>query len=156
MRRPLLFGALLLALGLGAALAQPFTSFSDGTTVKGTTGFGSIIDIPVRQIQNGVGFNSVAAGTTVASTGDNTQGYLVAIGAITTWSATLPNPAYSGQKWCITNGTGSAFTTNTSVTALTTPQNQTMAATFASQTLAAGSSACWLYRQTDRVWYRIQ
>lgn len=115
------------------------------------------ITVTLNQVRNSTGHALVAAGTTVTSAPTNIVDNLIAIGAITTWNVTLPNPAYDGELFAVVNGTGSSFTTNTTVTAATTPQNQTLANSFSSQTLAAsGGSAEFTFDFASLTWYRVR
>jgi len=74
--------------------------------------------------------------------------------APTTWTITLPNPAFDGE--IVEVGTDTTLTTNVTVQAATTPQNQTMAATFTSQTVSAGSSAEFRFSYTSLKWWRMR
>lgn len=159
MRKWLIAGAIAVALA-GVALAQQltFTNLTGAETWVVSLGGpgGSGVFASINQVRNTTGYQTVAAGTTVNSAPTNAVGNLIAIGAITTWSVTLPNPAYDGQDFQITNGTGSSFSSNTTVTATTSPQNQTLSQTYSSQTLSAGASAEWLYVNSTSTWYRMR
>ena len=146
-------------LGLTAlVLAQttPIFNLLGTETFVVTLGSGSSIPVQLNVVRNSAGVTTVATGTTVNSVPTLATSYLVAIGAITTWGVTLPNPANDGQLFCVTNGTGSTFSSNTSVTAATTPQSQTLAQSYSSQSLSAGASACWSYvgPTNTGIWYR--
>ena len=125
---------------------------STGTVVTSP----QITSIPVNQIRNAVGHGLVAAGTTVTSAPANTVGCLIADGAITTWNITLPDPAFDGENFCVANGTGSSFSSNTTVTATTTPQNQTLAQSYSGQSISAGASAQWIFDYASLTWYRVR
>lgn len=125
---------------------------STGTAVTSP----QIASITVNQIRNATGKLLVGTGTTVTSTPTNATGCLIATGAITTWNITLPNPAYDGEDFCVTNGTGASFTTNTTVTAAATPQVQTLAQAFSAQTVAAGASVQWIFDLPTLTWYRMR
>lgn len=152
-----------LVLGLFAgvlALAQPVYNWTGTETLKATTNFGTIADISLNQVRNTHGYSTVATGTTVTSTPTSAVSYLVAIGAITTWNITLPNPAQDGFLFNACNGTGSNFTSNVTVTANASgTQNQTLAQSFSSQSINAGVCAAWLYTSsvaTAGTWYRMR
>ena len=148
---------------IGAAIAQ---QGGQGIQITAPTGSEQVTVIGVSpqfewvniaQLRNATGYQTVATGTTVTSTPTYLVDNLIAIGAITTWNVTLPNPAIDGEIFSVVNGTGSAFTTNTTVTAATTPQNQTLANSFSSQTLAAnGGSAEFTYVASTATWYRVR
>jgi len=113
--------------------------------------------VTLNQIRNATGHALVPTGTTVTSTPANVVDNLIATGAITTWNVTLPNPAYDGELFAVVNGTGSSFSSNTTVTAATTPQNQTLANAYSSQTLSAnGGSAEFTFDLASLTWYRVR
>lgn len=113
--------------------------------------------VTLNQVRNATGHALVATGTTVNSTPTNIVDNLIATGAITTWNVTLPNPAYDGELFAVVNGTGSSFTTNTSVTVGSTPQAQVLPQTYSGQTLAAnGGSAEWTFDLATLTWYRVR
>lgn len=126
---------------------------STGTVVTNP----QIQTVTLNQIRNATGHALVATGTTVNSTPTNVVDNLIATGAITTWNITLPNPAYDGEIFAAVNGTGSAFTSNTSVTAGTTPQNQTLNNAVSSATLAAnGGGVEFTFDLASLTWYRVR
>lgn len=161
MKKLLILGALMLGLTT-PAFAQPAPlNLTGQETVTVTLLNGSGVAIPISQFRNVIEYTLVPTGTTVTSTGTPTTGSFIATGAITTWSVTLPNPAYDGQVFTVANSTASAFTTNTTVTAPAGGvQTQTLAVAYSGQTLAAnGGRASWLYAFTSPTagtWYRVE
>lgn len=168
-KRLLLAGTLLV--GLIAPLAaqtQPVLprpgSLSGQELLKATATSGSGLNVVLNHVRNTVGYLLVATGTTVATTPNWYQGQITAIGAITTWTVNLPNPAPDGMQVTITNATASAFTTNTTVLAPAGGnQAQTLNVAYSSQTLGAnGGSAGWMFtctvvnNCTAGTWYRVQ
>lgn len=121
---------------------------------------GSAVEAGLNHIRNSAGYALVGAGATVNSTATLASGNLIATGAITTWNVTLPNPAYDGMVFGVSNSTAAAFTTNTTVTAVAGQQTQTLAVAYSGQTLAAnGGRALWQFSGptgTTGTWYRIQ
>lgn len=164
MRKLLLSLALVLTTALGWAVAQTTPLYNwthGGTLVNLTLPSGSGVTVPISVLTSTTGLVAVPAGTTVTTTGNINAGYTVAIGAITTWGITLPNPANHGQVFCISNGTGSTFSSNTTVTAPAGgTQTQSLAQTYSSQSLTAGASACWAFNLgltgSTGTWYRVQ
>lgn len=160
MRRYLIAGAILALALAGGAIAQQLTFYNltgAETFVVSIGGIGGQSTYAtINQVRNSSGHQLVATGTTVASAPTNAVGNLIATGAITTWNVTLPNPAFDGEVFSVVNGTGSSFSSNTTVTATTTPQNQTLAQTYSSQTLSAGASAEWQYDYATLTWYRMR
>jgi hypothetical protein len=165
MKKLLLLGALALGL-IAPAFSQTLPrpgSLTGTEQLKSTCNNGSGCNIIFNHVRNTAGYLLVPTGTTVNSTPNWYASQLIATGAITTWNITLPNPAPDGMQFSITNGTGSAFTTNTTVTAPAGGnQAQTLNATFAGQTLASFGSASWQFTCTvvtncsAGTWYRIQ
>lgn len=165
MKKHLLIGALLLGL-ISPALAQvlPRPSSLSGTErLKATCNSGSYCDPQVNHIRNTAGYLLVAGGTTVTTTPNWYAAQVLATGAITTWVVNLPNPAPDGMQFSITNGTGSTFTSNTTVQAPAGGnQAQTLNASFASQSLTSFATAGWMFTCTvvancaAGTWFRIQ
>lgn len=164
LKRLLLSGALVLAGALAFALAQttPLYNLNHALmTVNLGLPSGSGITEPISALTNTGGASPVGAGGTVTNAATLNAAYLIATGAITTWAVTLPNPAYQGSKFCVANGTGSSFTSNTTVTAPAGgTQTQTLNTTYNSQSLSAGASACWVFylglTGSTGTWYRVQ
>jgi hypothetical protein len=165
--RTLLAGAALVALAL-AAHAQTAVTLSPASTLSGTEKLkatcnnGSGCDILVNHVRNTAGYLTIPTATTLQTAPNWYTSQLIAIGPITTWNITLPNPAPDGFQFTITNGTGSSFSSNTTVVTGTGPQTQTLNATYSSQTLASFGSAGWQFACTvpasctTGTWYRIQ
>ena len=157
-------GGLLLAGAIAIAQTNPLYRWIGTETLRITLNSGTGVTIDLNSVHNTVGVSSIGAGTTVnvsPSGAIPTVGNLVATGAITTWNVSLPNPSNHGQKVCLSNGTGSDFTTNTNVGAGTGTQTQTMntGGTATGITIAAGTSRCWVFQMTSNTagtWYRVQ
>src|ERR1700761_1264954 len=118
--RTLLAGAALLALA-SAALAQTATTLTAPGTLSGTEKLkatcnqGSYCDILVNHVRNTAGYITVPTATTLNTAPNWYTSQVTAIGPITTWNITLPNPAPDGMQFTVTNGTGSTFSSNTTV-----------------------------------------
>lgn len=165
MKRLILATALMGALHWAPVAAQTLPtpgSLSGTEKLKATCNSGSYCDLLVNHVRNTSGYLLVAGGTTITTTPNWYAAQLIAIGAITTWSINLPNPAPDGMQFTITNGTGSSFTSNTTVQTTTGAQTQTLNASYASQTLGSFGSAGWQFTCTvvanciAGTWYRIQ
>lgn len=167
MRKLLPSLSLLLAGAIGLALAQttPLYNWLGTETLKLTLGSGSVVETNLNMIRVTRSVSPVSATTTsnISPTGAAPNfGILLATGAITTWNNTFPNPAYEGQEVCLANGTGSDFTTNTSIgVAPSGTQTQTLNTAFQAQTITAGGRACFVFRfnagsSTTGVWFRVQ
>jgi hypothetical protein len=74
--------------------------------------------------------------------------------APTTWTVTLPNPAFDGE--IVRLATDTTLTTRVTVQASTAPQNQTLHASFASQTLTADTAVAWQFSESLLQWVKIQ
>ena len=109
----------------------------------------------INLVRNGQAFNTFSgsgAFTTAATQANSTMMWTGT--APTTWTITLPNPAFDGE--IVEVGTDTTLTTNVTVQAASTPQNQTMAATFTSQTVTAGSSAEFRFSFAALKWWRMR
>jgi hypothetical protein len=150
-------GVAIAALTATLAIGQQPLNFTGNETWVVNTASGSGVPISLNQARNGTGYQTVAGGGTVASTPTNAINNLIAIGAITTWNVTLPNPAFDGELFSVVNGTAAAFTTNVTVTVVNTPQNQTLFGAFTSNTLLAnGGGAEWQFQLSNLTWYRVR
>jgi hypothetical protein len=149
--------AALATLALAQQLTQQSLTGNETWTVSTGGPGGSGFFVTVSQMRNTTGYQTVGAGATVASAPTSAVNNLIATGAITTWNVTLPNPAFDGELFSVTNSTAAAFTTNTTVTASTSPQNQVLAVAYSAQTLAAnGGGAEWQFQLSNLTWYRVR
>ncbi len=155
------------ALGLTAlVLAQttPIYNWLGTETFRITLGSGSGTSIDfntVRSTRSASPLGAIAIANVSPTGAIPTFGTLLATGTITTLNVTMPNPSNDGQQVCITNGTGSNFSSNTNVATLPSggTQTQTMAVAVSSASINAGVSACWVFKlnpgsTTTGVWYR--
>lgn len=162
MKKLLLIGAALLGLiGLAVAQVPGLPAVWTGnelirlTTVAGSTG-----NTTYNHLRNSVGYSVTTATGAATFTANNQTSMLIVNSAPTTLAVSLPNSAYDGQNFCVSNATAAALTTNVTVTAPVGIQTQTLAVAYASQTLAAnGGRACWLFAATNATgstgtWYR--
>lgn len=153
MRKLLLALLLALAYAVPAAAQQP-----QGTecwvVTPDTRGSGPPL-ICVNTIRNGQAIStfSGSGGFTTVATKDNST--LMWTGAApTTWTITLPNPAFDGQ--IIEVGTDTTLTTMVTVQAAASPQNQTLSATFSGQTVTAATSVEWRFSLSALKWFRTR
>lgn len=165
MKKLLLLGALALGIISPAAAQTPSApSTLTGTEkLKATCNNGSYCDLLVNHVRNTLGYLEVTAGTSVTSNPTWYNTLVIALGAITTWSVNLPNPAPDGMVLTIANSTAAALTSNTTVQAKAGSQTQTLAVAYTSQTLAAnGGRASWQFNCTvvatctAGTWYRVE
>jgi hypothetical protein len=106
----------------------------------------------VRNGQAFTTFSGSGAQTTAATQANATLMWTGT--APTTWTVTLPNPAFDGE--IVEVGTDTTLTTNVTVQAASTPQSQTMAATFTSQTVTAGASVEFRFSYPLLKWWRMR
>jgi hypothetical protein len=74
--------------------------------------------------------------------------------APTTWTITLPNPAFDGE--IVRVGTDTTLTTMVTVQAAVTPQNQVMSAAFSGSTVTVGTTTAWQFNFAALKWFRLQ
>jgi hypothetical protein len=75
--------------------------------------------------------------------------------APTTWTVTLPNPAFDGE--IVTVSTDTTLTTMVTVQTVATPQVQVvLAPAYAAQTLTAGASVEWQFNFANLKWFRLR
>ena len=149
---------LLLAGAASVALAQPVTQqavtgnecWNAGQGPGGTGTF-----LCINQVRNGNGITTFSGTGAVATIATQNTGSAMWTGAApTTWTITLPNPAFDGEVFQV--GTDTTLTTMVTVQAGTTPQNQTMSAAFSAQTVTAGTSVLWQYSNTLSKWFKVR
>ena len=101
MKKRWLAGLGLAALLATVALAQTIGTFNltGNELVRAQLGQGGTgILVPTYVYRSGENHTLVATGTTVATTVPATSGIVLATGAITTWTVTLPTSPYTGQR----------------------------------------------------------
>jgi hypothetical protein len=154
-----LAGIVLATFLAGVAVAQTIATFnlSGGEVLLGQLGpGGGSIYIPSYVLRSGENHTLVATGTTVNTTVPADAGIVLATGAITTWTVTLPTAPYTGQR-VIINCPGGAVSTLT-VTA-TSPSGVALVGanpTSCSGGGAIASGVSWTYSTTAKTWYRYQ
>lgn len=143
------------ALGLGLAIAQTTViqpTFSGDEVVRAAQGPGgpenwllvaTVRNAPQIRVASGSGAaTSSALGGTLCWKGT----------APTTWAVTLPSGPANGLtvKLC-------SDTTLTTMVTVTAGSGDTLTTTYASQTITANATFPeWQYRQSDKIWYRVQ
>lgn len=115
--------------------------------------------VTLNQIRNSNGYLLVPTGGTVATTVPNTAAKVIATGAITAWTVTLPLLPFDGEtvEIACSGGAASAITVN----ATGGPSGVTIVGTaFTTSACASGGASAataeWIYATTPNVWYRIQ
>lgn len=148
---------LLLALLLALASAVPAVAQVTGnecwTANSGTTA--GPVPLCTNLVRNGQAINVFSGAGAVATVAVRENALLMWTGtAPTTWTITLPNPAFDGES--ITVSTDTTLTSLVTVQAATAPQNQTMAAAFSAQTVTAATSAEWRFQLSTLKWYKVR
>lgn len=152
MKRLLLALGFALALCAGAQAQQP-TGTECWPVTPGTGAVGQ--NLCINQVRNGQALTVVSgsgAATTIASRDQSMLMWTST--APTTWTVTLPNPAFDGEIFEVSTDT--TLTTLVTVQAASAPQNQTMSATFSGQTLTAATSAEWRFSLGSLKWFRAR
>lgn len=117
-------------------------------------GGGSDIAVPAYVLRSGENHTLVATGTTVTTTVPATSGIVLATGAITTWTVTLPTSPYTGQRVQI--GCPGGDVTTLTITA-TSPSGVAIAGTNpTSCTAATPTASSWTYSTSAKTWYRYR
>jgi len=159
--RKILIGAgalLALALGIGVgfyAQGQPVTqqSISGNECWNAGQGPGGPSQfLCINQVRNGAAltiFSGSGAQTFTATQANSTLFWSGT--APTTWTITLPSPAFDGE--IISVGTDTTLTTLVTVNAGT---GQTMNGTFTSQTISANTSVEFQFNASGAKWYRAR
>ena len=147
-----------LAAALGAvAVAQTIATFnlSGSEVLLGQLGpGGGSIYIPSYVLRSGENHTLVATGTTVATTVPASSGIVLATGAITTWTITLPTKPYTGQRVVI--GCPGGDTTTLAITA-TSPSGVAIVGTNpTSCTASTATTSGWTYSTSAKTWYRYR
>jgi len=152
-----LIGPLALALAAGFALAQTIATFNlnGSEVILGQLGpGGGSIYIPSYVLRNGSNHTLVATGSTVNTTVPATSEQVIATGAITTWTVTLPSSPYAGQRVGVSCPGGD--TTTLAITA-TSPSGVALVGTNpTSCTAATATSSGWQYSVSANTWYRFR
>jgi len=155
MRKLILAGALLAL--TSPAFGQAATNVSGNECWNAGQGPGgpSTGALCINLVRNGQAFTTFSGSGAFTTTATQANSTMMWTGAApTTWTITLPNPAFDGE--IVEVGTDTTLTTNVTVQTASTPQNQTMAATFTSQTVSAGSSAEFRFSYTSLKWWRMR
>lgn len=156
MRKLLL--ALVVAALAAPAFAQPVTQnnvsgnecWSAGQGPGGPSSF-----LCINLVRNGTALSLFSGSGAVATTATQANSTMLWTGtAPTTWTITLPNPAFDGEIVQVTTDT--TLTTLVTVQAASSPQTQTMSATFSSQTVNAGASVEWQFNFANLKWFRLR
>ena len=152
-----LAGIGLAALLATVAVAQTIATFNlNGSEVLlGQLGpGGGSIYIPSYVLRSGENHTLVATGTTVNTTVPATSGIVLATGAITTWTITLPTSPYAGQRVSI--GCPGGDTTTLAITA-TSPAGVAIVGTNpTSCTASTATTSGWTYSTSAKTWYRYR
>jgi len=110
----------------------------------------------INLVRNGTAlalFSGAGAFTTSATQQNSTLQWTGT--APTTWTITLPNPAFDGQT--ITVATDTTLTTMVTVQTTNTPQAQVaLSPTYSAQTLTAGTSVEWQFNFANLKWFRFR
>lgn len=153
MRRYALAVGALLAL-TGVALPQVVQNQVTGNETwqvgQGPGGPGSFLNIGGASNRAAITLVSGSGGVTTTMT--QAQSTLMWTGAApTTWTVTLPTPAYDGQ--IVTLGTDTTLTTMVTVNPAS---GQTLSATYNSQTLTAVTSVEFQFVNSSLKWFRLR
>jgi hypothetical protein len=156
--REWLVGAALAALTT-LALAQPVSQnnvsgnecWNAGQGPGGPSSF-----LCINLVRNGTAMNLFSGSGAVATTATQANSTMMWTGAApTTWTITLPNPAFDGE--IIQVSTDTTLTTMVTVQSSTTPQNQVvLAPTFSAQTVTANTSVEWQFNFATLRWIKIR
>lgn len=158
-RKAWLVGAAFAALAAALALAQPVTQnvitgqecWNAGQGPGGPSNF-----LCVNTVRNGSAITQVSgsgAVTTLATIANSTLAWHGT--APTTWTITLPNPAFDGQIVTVTTDT--TLTTLVTVQSTNTPQAQvTLSPTFSAQTVTAQTSVEWQFSLSTLTWFKVR
>jgi hypothetical protein len=115
---------------------------------QGPGGPGNWINIDT--VRNGRTLKTLSGTGAVATTA--TGGTLFWIGtAPTSWTVTLPSPAFAGELVAL-----STDTTLTSMVTVAAGSGQSLDFTYSSATLTAATQAIFQYRNANTTWYRLQ
>jgi hypothetical protein len=110
----------------------------------------------INLVRNGTALTLITgsgAATTLATQANSTLMWNAA--APTTWTVTLPNPAFDGE--ILQLGTINTLTTMVTVQTTNTPQAQvTLSPTYSAQTLTANQSVEWQFNAASLTWFRIR
>lgn len=110
----------------------------------------------INQVRNGTGIAIITGSGSATTTATQANSTLMWHStAPTTWTITLPNPAFDGQV--IQVATDTTLTTMVTVQTTNTPQNQaTLSPTYSSQTLSANTSVEWQFNLATLNWYKLR
>lgn len=157
MKKVLVAGALLaLALAAGALWAQPVGQSAVSGNECWNAGQGpggpSSGFLCINQVRNGTAFNTFSGAGAVATTTTQANGTLYWVGtAPTTWTVTLPSPAFDGE--IISVATNTTLTTLVTVNAGT---GQTLDSAFSAQTITANTSVEFQFQNSTLKWFRLR
>jgi len=120
---------------------------------QGPGGPGSFLCLNL--VRNGAAINVTSGSGAQTTLATQSAGTLMWSGtAPTSWTITLPNPAFDGE--IVRLSTDTTLTTMVTVQAATTPQNQTMSAAFSAQTVTTGTTTAWQFNFATLKWFRLQ
>jgi hypothetical protein len=109
----------------------------------------------INLVRNGSALTVISGSGAATTLATQQQGTLMWSGAApTTWTITMPNPAFDGEIFKI--GTDTTLTTMVTVQAVTTPQNQTLPVAFSAATVTVGTTTAWQFNFAALKWFRLQ
>jgi hypothetical protein len=109
----------------------------------------------INLVRNGAALSVISGSGAATTLATQQQGTLMWSGtAPTTWTITLPNPAFDGE--IVRVSTDTTLTTLVTVQAAATPQNQVMSAAVSGITVAVGTTSAWQFNFAALKWFRLQ
>ncbi len=106
--------------------------------------------ININTVRNGLQLTTISDSGAVTSTAIG--GMLFWVGAApTTWTVTMPSPAYNGEEVDITTDT-----TLTMIVTVNAGSNQSLHAAYTLQTLTALTPVQFFYNSSNTTWYRAK
>ena len=143
-------------LSAGVAVGQSLYTFNltgNEITNLALPGGGSGIQTPAYVLRSGENHTRVAAGTTVTTQANATDGIILATGAITTWNLNMPTAPYTGQRIIIACPGGNV--TTLTITA-TLPSGVALVGTNPTSCASASTPMGfgWTYSTTAKTWFR--
>lgn len=157
MRKALVAGAVLALAVVGDIIAQPVAQnnisgnecWNAGQGPGGPSQF-----LCINLVRNGAALAVFSGSGAVTTTATQANSTLMWSGAApTTWTITLPNPAFDGE--IVQVSTDTTLTTLVTVNAAVTPQNQT-APSFSAQTITAASSVEFQFNFATLKWFKLR
>ncbi|HEX4500625.1 MAG TPA: hypothetical protein VH187_05545 [Scandinavium sp.] len=153
-----LVGAALVALAT-AVIAQPVAQnnvsgnecWNAGQGPGGPSSF-----LCINLVRNGTAMALITGSGAATTIATQQQQVLMWNGAApTTWTVTLPNPAFDGEL--LTLGTNTTLTTMVTAQTTNTPQVQVaLSPAYSAQTLTAGTSVMWQFNFASLTWFRVR